>query len=134
MAIQEIKPRLSVGEVDLGASTDFLASSGYFEDKNGYDQITGWRTFKKEENLDIYVAGDAVVCIACFGHCVVDGIDLINRTPSELTSLLGSPDEIGEPVWVSDNLQQIPHEYFSLGLQIWFEADKVVSVFCNAVY
>ena len=130
----EIKPRVSVDGLPFGATTSSLAKLGYVEDVSGYDTITEWRTFRKNEEAEVYVKDDVVVCVACFLSCVIDGKELIGRTSSEVLPILGNPDEVGEAIWVSDDRQQIPHEYFSLGLQVWFESDKVVSVFSNANY
>ncbi|GLR11909.1 hypothetical protein GCM10007907_06990 [Chitinimonas prasina] len=109
-------------------------SDGYVEWPDEYDSYTNWRVFKRGVEMDVYVKDDSVVCVACFEGCTLDGVCLIDMSPSELVVILGCPDEIGEAVWVSEDRRQVPYEYFSLGLQIWFEADKVVSVFCNATY
>ncbi|MFC4158960.1 hypothetical protein [Chitinimonas lacunae] len=132
--MHKIKPRVSVDDVLFGANFQFLMSAGYVECPDSYDEETKWRIFRKNDEVDIYIKDDTIICIACFQDCVIDGICLIGMSPADLIAALGNPDEIGEAVWVSDNEQQIPYEYFSLGLQIWFEADKVVSVFCNATY
>ena len=132
--MNEIKPRVSVAGIPFDATVSSLIARGYLEDANGYDAITNWRTFKKNDDVEVYVEDDVVVCIACFRHCGVDGHDLMGRSPSDLVALLGRPDEVGEPIWVSDDAQQTPYEYFSLGLQVWFESDRVVSVFCNDSY
>jgi hypothetical protein len=132
--MHEINPRAHVDGIPFGAPASLLVTRGYAEDPNGHDSITNWRTFKNDEDVAVYVEDDVVVCIACFRHCAVAGEDLIGRSPSELVSVLGSPDEVGEEIWVSDDTQQTPYEYFSLGLQVWFESDRVVSVFCNDSY
>jgi len=132
--MHEIKPKLSVDGLPFGTSTLSLTTRGYIEDVSGYDTITNWRTFKNNEDVEVYVKDDVVVCVACFRHCGVDGKDLIGRSPSDIVLILGTPDEVGEEIWVSDDRQQTPYEYFSLGLQVWFESERVVSVFCNDLY
>lgn len=132
--MHEIKPRVSVDGLSFGTTTSSLIARGYVEDVNGYDSITNWRTFKNNEDVDVYVEEDVVVCVACFRHCAVGGEDLIGKSPSDIVLILGAPDEVGEAIWVSDDKQQTPHAYFSLGLQVWFESDRVVSVFCNNTY
>jgi len=130
----EIKPRVSVDGLPFDATTSSLRDLGYVEDEEGWDAITEWRTFRKNEDVEVYVKDDAVVCMACFSGCVIDGREIIGRMPSDVLSILGNPDEVGEEIWVSDDQQQTPHEYFSLGLQVWYESDRVVSVFCNDIY
>lgn len=134
MIMHYVRSRISVDDVQFGACSQSLIGGGYVENADGYDEITGWRTFQKNDEVEVYVAEGAVVCVTCFQNCSLDGVGLIGMTPSDLLVLLGSPDEIGEVVWVSDELQQVPYEYFALGLQVWFESGKVVSVFCNANY
>ena len=130
----EIKPRMSVDGIPFGATALSLTTRGYVEDVTGYDAITHWRTFKNNSDVEVYVKDDVVVCMACFSRCVLDGEDLIGRSPSDIECILGLPDEVGEVIWVSEDRQQTPHEYFSLGLQVWFESDRVVAVFCNDLY
>lgn len=132
--MHDIKPRAHVDGIPFGAHTALLVTRGYVEDLDGHDAITNWRTFRNDDDVAVYVEDDVVVCIACFRHCAVDGQDLMGRSPSELALVLGAPDEAGEEIWVSDDTRQTPHEYFSLGLQVWFESDRVVSVFCNNSY
>ncbi|WP_426340225.1 hypothetical protein ACN9MZ_28995 [Pseudoduganella sp. S-14] len=132
--MNEINPRVCVGNIPFNASCQTLIMAGYVEHIEGYDPVTGWRTFKKNDEMEIYVRDDAVVCIACFRECAINGVSLIGMTPSELIAQVGDPDEIGEAIWVSDDAQQTPYEYFSLGLQVWIESCRVISVFCNAIY
>lgn len=120
--------------ISFGATTSLLLTRGYVEDLNAYGAISNWRTFKNNEDVEVYVEDDVVVCIACFRRFAVDGEDLIGRSRSDLLSVLGAPDEVGEAIWVSDDTQQTPYRYFSLGLQVWFASDRVVSVFCNDSY
>ena len=134
MTTHEIKPGISVDDVLFGASSQSLITAGYEEDESEFNEHLKWKTFKKNDEVNICVSDDdVVVCVACFKDCVLDGFCIIGQTPSDLISTLGHPDEIGEALWVSDDMQQTPYEYFSLGLQIWFESDRVVSVFCNAI-
>ncbi|TJZ76200.1 hypothetical protein [Chitiniphilus eburneus] len=81
---------------------------------------------------ECYIEDGVVVCIACFTECFLFGKPLIGLAEDELISLLGQPDEIGESLWVSEERLQTPYEYFSFGIQIWFENEKTVSAFCNA--
>ena len=132
--MHEIKPKLSVDDIRLGCDIQTLIANGYIEKVDAYDEITGWQTFTRDDAVEFYVKNNSVVCIACFGDCVIEGVYIIGQTPSELIKGLGAPNEIGEAIWVSDDRQQVPYEYFSLGLQIWFESGKAVSVYCNEVY
>ncbi|MFZ6719411.1 hypothetical protein [Undibacterium sp. Ji49W] len=130
----EIKPGIGVANVVFGQKAESLSSMGYFEDPDGFDEITEWRTYKKNDEFKCYVKNGEVICIACFFDCLIDGFSLMGKELHELVQAMGEPDEIGEPLWVTNDRQQRPYEYFSLGLQIWFEGDKVVSVFCNDEY
>lgn len=125
---------MSVDDVPFGSSAQSLIADGYVEDIAGYDEITRWKCFKKDDDLEFYVKDDAVVCVCCFKNCHIDGVSMIGELSDDVIGKLGAPDEIGEAVWVSDEQQQIPYEYFSLGLQVWIESGRVVSVFCNDVY
>lgn len=69
------------------------------------------------------------VAFACFEKCHLCDIDLIGLNEYELVAVLGEPTERGDPLWVSDNQQQIPFEYEKEGLQVWFQAGKVISIF-----
>ena len=132
--MHEIIPRISIDGISFSCCSQSLIAAGYVEDESRFDEITRWKTFKKDDDLEFYVDGDAIACVACFKNCRVNSASLIDQSTSELMQVLGLPDEIGDSVWVSNGRQQIPYEYFLLGLQVWFESDRVISVFCNAVY
>lgn len=132
--MNKITPGIGVGEVNFSGGVEPIVAAGYLEDVAGFDEIMGWRTFRKDNQLECYVKDDAVVCIACFENCVIGDFSLIGKKLPELLRVLGQPDEVGETVWVSEETQQIPYEYFSPGLQIWLESGSVCSVFCNTVY
>jgi hypothetical protein len=130
--VNKIIPRTLVADVMLGMDATSLQSIGYFEDISRYDDILNWKTFKKNDDFECYIKNDIVICIAFFRNCSIDKFSIIGKTPSELIGKFGNPDEIGEPLWVSDDMQQTPYEYDSFGLQVWFEAGTVISVFCTA--
>ena len=132
--MHQIIPRTSVDNIPFGSDIQTLRAAGYVEDESGFEEITGWRTFKKDDDLEFYIRDGSVVCAACFKNCCVDGVAMIGQLPTELLYALGDPDEIGDAIWVTDERQQTPYEYFALGLQFWIESDRVVSVFCNDAY
>ena len=118
----------------LFRSVHFLLTLGYKEDKAGFNDILNWHTYAKNEDLKCYVEDNVVVCIACFANCYFQGVDLIGKTQEEVISIFGDPDEIGAEIFIDEIMQQTPYEYFLYGLQIWIEARRVVSVFCNSAY
>ena len=134
MDFHEIKPRKSVDDIHFGLSLQTLVAEGYAEDVDCFDESTKWKTFKKDGDCEFYVKDGSVVCIACFKNCLINGVPIIGESVGRIVATLGQPDEIGDPIWVSDDEQQIPYEFFSLGLQFWVESGRVVSVFCNAIY
>ena len=129
--MHQIRINRGVDGVDFGMSVHRLDGLGYVERPERYNEITGWRTFSRDQSLLCYVKDDAVIAIACFAHCWLQGHEIIGMDEQRLVSLLGPPAEIGEALWVSEDRQQQPFEYEEAGLQIWFELGKVVSVFCD---
>ena len=132
MNIYEFVPLVSIGDVPLNINARGLMALGYFEDIAGFDGFLRWHTYTKRQGLHCYVKDGHLVCVKCFSSCYFGGENLIGKTPEEIMKLLGKPDEIGDPLWVSDQVQQLPYEFDDLGLQVWFESEKVVSVFCDA--
>jgi hypothetical protein len=134
MIIHELLPRQGVGDVRFHSSTQVLKKLGYAEDIDGFDEILRWHTYTKHEGLHCYVKQGKLICIKCITNCYFGGEDLIGKTAEALISIVGNPDEIGEPLWIDDSTQQITFEFFEPGLQIWLEAGKVIFVFCNDNY
>ena len=134
MKTNEILPKKGVGDVVFESDVLALQTLGYVEEIASFDEILNWHTYTKNEGLECYVKDNVVVCIACFANCHFQGVDLIGKTPEEVISIFGDPDEIGADVFMGEKTQQTPYEYFSYGLQIWMEAGRVVSVFCNSQY
>jgi len=132
MEIYELVPRVSIGDVPLCVTARNLEALGYFEDINGFDDILHWHTYTKREGLHCYVKDGDLVSVKCFKGCYFKGQDIIGKTPKEIFQIFGEPDEIGEPLWVNDHVQQVTYEFYDFGLQVWFEAGKVVSIFCNS--
>jgi hypothetical protein len=127
-----IVPGKSVGDLRFDHQIEDLTALGFCEDMAAYNEITRWHTYAKNDDLNCYVKDGAVVCISCFRECIYNGNDLIKKRPNEIIQILGEPDEIGEDVWVSEDTAQIPYEYYSLGLQIWFENERVICVYCDS--
>jgi hypothetical protein len=134
MKMNHIVPRKTIGNISFNYSERKLKSLGYREVSSEYDEITQWKTYSRNKGVDCYVKHGKIVCIACFRNCYFFGRNLIGKTQTEINQIIGMADEIGDDVWVDEDVQQTPHEYFDLGLQLWFERKKVVSVFCNSCY
>jgi hypothetical protein len=134
MKIIELVPRQRVGDVFFNSTVQALTRQGYVEDIDGFDDFLRWHTYTRHEGLEFYVKQGRIVCVKCFSNCYFHGENIIGKTPEELLEILGAPDEIGEALWVGEEKQQTPYEFFDLGLQIWFETGQVVSVFCNDNY
>lgn len=132
MEIYEFVPGIRIGDVPLHITARGLEALGYFEDINGFDDILHWHTYTKREGLRCYVKDGDLVCIKCFSDCYFKGENIIGRTPDEILRIFGEPDEIGDPLWVSDHVQQVTYEFYDFGLQVWFESGKVISIFCSA--
>jgi hypothetical protein len=132
--MNKIHPRVGVGEVLFGMSIPDLLNLGYSEDRDDFDETTRWRAFVRDAGKVCYVKDESVICIVCLSDAWLTDENLFDLQTDELERVLGAPDEVGEPVAVDEERTQIPREYFSLGLQVWIESGKVVSVFCNATY
>jgi len=135
MRIHRIIPNVSVGDVLFSSTEEGVLALGYRHEENstGLDTGLGWKKYTKNDGLECYLKDGKVACLACFASCYWGEVDLIGKTPDELISILGQPDEVGDQLWVDEDRQQTPFEYFSYGLQVWVESDKVVSLFCDAV-
>jgi hypothetical protein len=129
--MSKIIPGVGVDDVMFEMDADSLISLGYVERPEFYSEILNWKTYIKNEGVECYVYDNKVISIACFGNCSIFNFELIGRHPDDVSNELGQPDEVGEPVWVTDDTQQTPYEYDALGLQIWVESGVVISVFCN---
>ncbi|NLR75796.1 hypothetical protein [Leeia aquatica] len=129
-----VYPLIGVDDIKFGMCVNEIEGLGYLEDMAGVDDITNWRTFQKEDGKKCYVRNDAVVCVYCFGDALVDDFQLIGRKSEDFNKKFGAPDEVGDLVCVYDDTYQTPYEYYSLGLQVWFENDVSVAVFCNEEY
>lgn len=127
----DVIPLIGVRDVLLNSPLRALTALGYFEDRLLYNEIINWHTWTKNDGLDIYVKDDVVICIACLSNCYLNGLNLLGLSSSELVGLLGAPAEIGDAIWLDDERSQIPFEYPSIGLQVWFEYDKVEKVYCD---
>lgn len=129
MKIYEIIPRVKVGEIRFNMTVDDLLELGYSHTE--FDEQINWHTYAKNEDIECYVEQGKIVSISCWKGATYNGEPIIGLTSEELINILGKPDEIDEPVWVSDEAQQTPWQYEELCLQIWFENEYVVSVFCS---
>jgi hypothetical protein len=58
---------------DSAVTSKRLSQMVIFEKVDAYDEITGWQTFTRDDAVEFYVKNNSVVCIACFGDCVIEG-------------------------------------------------------------
>lgn len=130
--MHEIEATRGIDEVRFGMSVMQLESLGYVENRDRYNEIIRWRSFSRDDTLVCYVKDDVFIAYACFEDCCLHGRNLIGLSEFELMALLGQSTETGESIWVGDEEQQVPFEYESVGLQIWFERGRVISVFGDA--
>lgn len=66
-----------------------------------------------------------VVSVGCYDNLLYQGRNLLGLTLEEIREVLGQEDEIGEMIG-----EEIPVEYESLSLQLWFRGDVVVDATC----
>lgn len=123
--------REGIDDARFGMTPAQLKVLGFDEKIERFNNITQWRAFTRDGNLMLYVKDYAVVAFACFESCALLGQGVIGLSESEIIALLGHPTEIGEPLWVDEDIQQTPFEYEALGLQVWIEKGRAISVFGN---
>ena len=79
-----------------------------------------------------YVEDGLVTCVHCLSNLVYQGKQLIGINKNELIEIFGNPDEIGDPIWLGDDDEQITFEYDKNSLQVWLDENNiVVSIFCS---
>lgn len=126
----EIIPREGFGELLYEMSEKDLITLGY---KNvDFNELTGWFTYCKSPEFRCYVKDGKIEAISCSSSVIFKGTPIIGLKKNEIEKLIGyPPDEIGDPLWVGTDIQQITWEYYDLGMQLWFEKDNLVTVICD---
>jgi hypothetical protein len=136
MMVKEIKknynwvPCKGLGPIKFGEKIEkYERELGVIRDIDlGVNDLTGWISYEipnSETRID--TEGGQVVSVSSYENFWYKGKTLIDLNISSVKSILGcDPDEIGDPILYNDNDLQVPYEYYSLGLLLWFSKGRVV--------
>jgi len=126
-------PLERVGEFELDTDIKNYKKIFNFE-YTPADESTGWETFSLEnEGISLYVEDNKIVSIVCDEECLYKGRNIINMDINEFMNFYGV-NPVGEidKLYVNDNDTQDVYEFDDIGLQVWCENDKIVTVIASA--
>lgn len=86
-----------------------------------------WDTYSdSEKNIYISTENSRIISISCYENLFYEETDLIGMSFESIKNRFGEPNKIDYEIG-----GKIPVEYYSLGLQIWLENDRVSDVTLN---
>jgi hypothetical protein len=121
-----IEPLKAIGPVRLGDSLNKIRSLGF---KRNADLSVKNECYESDHlGLICYLEDHHVCSVNCRADCTINGKQLIGTRKIQILDILGKPERVESPVWVSDERYETCFDYDAMGLAIWLEDDLVVSV------
>ena len=127
-----IYPGIGVNDVRIEMTPAEVASLGYIEDSESFNEGALRKSFIRDtDDVALFFdEDDKLSLIICDETCIFNGPELIGISKDEVVNMFGLPPEWGEPDFYADGSIQVAALYYSKGLVINFEADKVFNVMC----
>jgi hypothetical protein len=124
-------PLISIGEIIFGEPIEpLIIKYDLIELPKPFDEAY-WDSYEVPDfSKRIYSEDGIVTIVGCFDNLYYGENNLFGLTFGEIRGLLGEEDKVGETVtfdFEDDDFEEIPIEYYKLGLQLWFRDGIVES-------
>jgi hypothetical protein len=127
----EWKPLISIGKIIFGDPIDpIITEYNLSELPKPFDEAY-WDSYEFPDcNKRIYSEDKIVTTVGCFDNLYYGENNLFGLTLDEIRNIFGEEEKVGGTVtfdFEDDEFEEIPIEYYSLGLQLWFRDGVVES-------
>ena len=127
-----LEPLKAVWGIEFGSDEVALISQhNLVRLKDEENTSVGWRVYGLNESLRVYCAERKVVSISVYSTLIYMGINLIGVDLKDLEGVVGSTRiERDGMVDLSNGVQEV-FDIEDLGLQVWTQKNRVISVSCD---